>query len=67
MRSWPVRPSPDPPSPPTGLNYRPPNLDPGKTHVITVTTKAAGTHLGPLGGDYYLGGVNGGDHGLVLR
>ncbi|MFI6525125.1 hypothetical protein [Streptomyces uncialis] len=51
----------------TGLNYRLPNLDPGKTHVITVTTKAAGTHLGPLGGDYYLGGVNGGDHELVLR
>ncbi|MFD4829637.1 hypothetical protein ACFWPV_07215 [Streptomyces uncialis] len=51
----------------TGLNYRLPNLDPGKTHVITVTTKAAGTHLGPLGGDYYLGGSNGGDHELVLR
>lgn len=51
----------------TGLSYRLPNLDPGKTHVITVTTKAAGTHLGALGGDYFLGGTNGGDHELVLR
>ncbi|MFD7550126.1 hypothetical protein [Streptomyces sp. NPDC059816] len=49
-----------------GLQYTVPALDPGKTRVVTITTKITPS-AGGIGGRYFVGAAKGGDQELDLR